>query len=1368
MSNFYENKGENMKKLKVISVMLSILLLCICTMIAVSAVPRKVYVSADGSDANSGTSAASPVKTLDKAFKSLGNDKEGTIVFVGKEYSVGQNYSFPDTDGKITITSEMSGDLKYSGTLSINSDMVIENISFSGSSTPIFVCNGHNVTFGDGIVNKSNTYIVGGANLTESSSVSDGTFSEDYTIEINSGEWVNFFGGNRRAVGKAPTCTITADITIKVDGAKFKITTDDMSKNQNNLSGMNSTTGKLTLEVKSGEFLGNIVACGRGGSNAKALSFAGEIDIKLLGGKFANAKVFRVCQEASASFDGSCHVEISDNVQLGYKEINAEGCTGKATIDAPAAVLDKCKGFARDVYVSDTGSDTNGGTGASDAYKTLKKAADTVASDGGNIIVAGKLTLDGETILPDSKEKLSITGDGNAVVALNGKLQIGTDTTFDNISFEGEGVVFANGHVLTMESAVKGDGNLGVSASAISGKSSSGGQVILKGGEYHYASAGSIGGLLYSGDGIITGAESVSNTLVSVEGAKVAFLYVSGGNDISGSCVVSISSGEITTGVYGIFNTNTAKLSGTAVVEIVGGTINGKIEAVASPASGTAEGTFKLSLLGGYFKNLESVSGRGFNSSELKASDEIIDTLNKLDVGPKDFTTTVKEKVIFVSDGGKGDGKSAQEALGSLKAAYEAAGADGEATIVVCGPLTVSGVFEAPKHDGKITFVSRYAGTDYRRTADAKFILADQFVSGGDVFFNDITVSTDGKTRIFFGNGYPMEFGEGVACDKGNGGSYPYIFGGSNKSGASVNGVDITVSGGSWHCIQGGNRNIGAYVLGDVSVKINGGYVSTYVTGTGRAQVKGNIKVEINGGSIEYGVYGIYASSTEQGKVEGNIEIHLNGGKIKGKVAASKYDKTSSLDGKYTCYINGSDLDAVTDIRGAAEFSRGNSESEYEFGHGISFGAAVEGTVSLQNPICTGADPWVTYHDGFYYMALARGGSIEISKAATLADIGKAEGVKVWIPSNDMGLSGSLWSPELHYFSAEDFGEEHEGWYLYIATTPADDKDNNEKRRCYALKALTDDPQGIYGSPEDGRANAAVQIKMDKDNTNWNIGPSVFRIDGKIYMTWTGRVYTSTEHRQNLNIAEMVNPYTLNLDRHGIICWPTEKWEKYGATYSGATLYPEVVEGATAVYGADGSVYCIYSASGYWTDNYALAQLKFKGGDPTDINNWEKSKQPIFTQNNFVYGPGHASYVRSADGATNYFVYHGYPTSAKEARYVYVEEFKIDEKGVHLGSGQPADISKPIEIAKNPLPLSAKLSGFEKQQEPSDPATDTTTGTDTTVAEPQKKNGTLNTVIIIAAVAVIVAAAAVVVVVLVKKPANKATKKEDSSEDKSE
>ncbi len=1357
-----------MKTIKTAFLLLMMILALSIGATLVLAAPQTVYVSSSGSDTNDGSTEAKAVASLDRAFELMPDG--GKIVFTGKTYTIEKDYETPASDGKYTLTSVMKGSdgkagvVNYSGLFSLNADFLIENIRFKGTSTPIIVCNGNNVTFGENIKNDSDSYIVGGVNLTAADGPEKGNITNDYTIQINSGRWQYFYGGNRRATGSAPTSLISGDINIIVDGATFKNTDLARDGKTNCISGMNSIAGDVNFTMKSGEIYGCLYAVGRVGKSGTP-TYNGNITVRLLGGTFKNTinnkgnGLFDVCQESTSKLNGNFHLEISNAAVVEFTSIGSSGVMGAATLDVPSKLVSKCEGFVREVYVSSKGKDTNSGASKGEAYATLEKAFEAVASNGGKIIVCDNVEVKDDLLLKESKKEVEITSahknenyKENATLKISASLSISSKVTFSNITLGGNGTLYANGNLLTLSESVESDGSLNISASSVSGESSTGGQAILLGGSYNIVSAGSIDG---------KGAAVATGTLVSVEGAKVKVLTVSGGNDISGSSIASIISGEVTDGVYGIYGNGEAQVSGTATVEIAGGKISGKIAAISDGITGTATGTYELSLIGGDLSAVSKVTGAGFNTSIGKSTDEHLDRL-------EDFTTKIKETVVFVKLEGAGnkDGSSPEHAVGTIDEAIKLLG-DADGTIVLCGPSGVDEYTE-PEHKGHIKITSRYAGVDYRRTADAKFYLGNKYIASGPVTFDDITVVTDGKNRFFFGNGNPIVFGEGVTCTIettiASDTNYPYIFGGSNDMPSTINGADITINGGTWNRVVGGNRPSGTFVLGDISVKINGGNIVGYVAGSGYGTVSGNITVEINGGTVKHGVFGIYCEATDNTTVDGAIDIYLNEGKVTGKVNASRSDLNCSFSGVYTLYINNTNLDSVTDIKGAANI-RGKSESKRVYGEGVNYSDAPEGTVTVNNPLCTGADPWVIYHEGFYYMAIVRGSSVYVSKAATVADLGDAEPVAVWTAGEENGLK-SIWSPELHYFSEEEFGAENEGWYLYIACIPYDTKEEDQinTRRCYVLKSVTSDPQGSYMAPDTNKLDQAAKMTLSTDDTLWAIGPSVFRIEGSTYLTWTGTIKETARTYQTLNMAKMTSPYEIDLSTASVFCEPTEEWEKHGATYNSETNSPEVVEGATALYGPDGSVYCVYSVSGYWTPYYSLAMLKFKGGDPLDINNWEKSDTPVFVANKIdVFGPGHAAFVQSADGATNYFVYHGYKTSAMDRRYVHVEEYFFDEEGnLKFGNGVAVTGDVPVVVTKNPLPLSARMGAFGKSSNNQNQAgdapqtdaelTDTSAVTD---AQSDSKGGSLALVIGIIAGAVVLAGGAVAAIVISKKKGKK-------------
>ena len=554
-----------------------------------------VYISKSGNDSNDGKTADGAVATIEKAYKIAPTGAK--LVLTGSSYDLGKNYVMPSSEYHYTLTSEMTGKLSYSGTLTLGSDMTIENVAFSGSSTPIIVCKGHNVTFGKGISNTTKAYIVGGHNLTAATDECD--ITNDYTIEINSGEWQHFFGGNRRATGSCPVGMISGDITVKIDGAVFYTTSTGGTANTNNLSGMSSTSGKLTFIMNSGEIKGSLYIAGRAGTGGDGRTASGSVDIQINGGSFSSSMgVLALCQDTSLNYIGDCSLYVSEDATVKLKEINAECAQGDKLCDVPPSISEKCIGFARTVYVSDSGSDSNNGTSSDKAYKTLSYAFEKLSDEGGSIMIHKTLTVNKDLVLPAANKTISVSG---GTLKINGSLSLSSQVIFDSITIDGSGNIYANGNKLTINKNVSSGGTLSISASSADAVHSNGGIVTLLSGSYNVVSAGSLDG----------GAKTVSGTKITIDGATVRVLAASSGNDVSTTSSVSVKSGKITEGIYGIWGCDNASVQGDISVEIAGGDINGELLAVDDSISGKATGSFSLSLLGGDISGVKKNIGGG-------------------------------------------------------------------------------------------------------------------------------------------------------------------------------------------------------------------------------------------------------------------------------------------------------------------------------------------------------------------------------------------------------------------------------------------------------------------------------------------------------------------------------------------------------------------------------------------------------------------------------------------------------------------------------------------------------------------------------------------------------------------------------------
>jgi len=82
-----------------------------------------------------------------------------------------------------------------------------------------------------------------------------------------------------------------------------------------------------------------------------------------------------------------------------------------------------------------------------------------------------------------------------------------------------------------------------------------------------------------------------------------------------------------------------------------------------------------------------------------------------------------------------------------------------------------------------------------------------------------------------------------------------------------------------------------------------------------------------------------------------------------------------------------------------------------------------------------------------------------------------------------------------------------------------------------------------------------------------------------------------------------------------------------------------VNEGPTPLISGN-TVNIIYSASGSWTNDYCLGRITCTNGDLMSKASWNKPNTAAFSRFGNVYGPGHASFVKSPDGIQSWIVYH--------------------------------------------------------------------------------------------------------------------------------
>lgn len=307
---------------------------------------------------------------------------------------------------------------------------------------------------------------------------------------------------------------------------------------------------------------------------------------------------------------------------------------------------------------------------------------------------------------------------------------------------------------------------------------------------------------------------------------------------------------------------------------------------------------------------------------------------------------------------------------------------------------------------------------------------------------------------------------------------------------------------------------------------------------------------------------------------------------------------------------------------------------------------AKEASLTFANPIVEhGADPWVFRWQDDYYHCQSWSGSIWVTKAKRLQDLGRGKRIKVWTPPRNTSYSQELWAAELHFLRGK--------WYLYFA---ADDGDNFH-HRMYVLEGKSSDPQGAY----------EFKGKIAAPSDRWAIDGSVLQMPGdKLYFLWSGWKGTNNVS-QELYIAPMSNPWTISGERV-CISEPEHPWEKIGN--------PWINEGPQALWHSN-RLFIIYSASGSWDDDYCLGQLAWNGGDVMQRSSWIKKPVPVFSRAPEVFGPGHCSFVESPDGREDWIVYHaarrshgGWDRSIRMQRFTWHPDGSPDF-GTPIANGVP-------------------------------------------------------------------------------------------------
>lgn len=276
---------------------------------------------------------------------------------------------------------------------------------------------------------------------------------------------------------------------------------------------------------------------------------------------------------------------------------------------------------------------------------------------------------------------------------------------------------------------------------------------------------------------------------------------------------------------------------------------------------------------------------------------------------------------------------------------------------------------------------------------------------------------------------------------------------------------------------------------------------------------------------------------------------------------------------------------------------------------------------TFSNPLLpAGADPWCVYKNGFYYYTHTTGNNITLWKTKSIAGLPTAIKKVVFTPPKTGPYSKEIWAPEIHFL--------RDKWYIYFAA----DSGRNDDHRLWVIENDSADP--LLGQ-------WILKGKLTTPGDKWSIDGSLFEHKKQLYFIWSGWE-GDKNGQQNIYIAKMQNPWTIQGTRVRLSA-PDLPWEMHG-DLTDANNPPHVnVNEGPEVLSHGNKLFLIYSASGCWTDYYALGMLTASAAnDPMDPLSWKKSQVPVFRQSkeNGVYAPGHNSFFTSPDGKESWILYH--------------------------------------------------------------------------------------------------------------------------------
>ncbi len=360
------------------------------------------------------------------------------------------------------------------------------------------------------------------------------------------------------------------------------------------------------------------------------------------------------------------------------------------------------------------------------------------------------------------------------------------------------------------------------------------------------------------------------------------------------------------------------------------------------------------------------------------------------------------------------------------------------------------------------------------------------------------------------------------------------------------------------------------------------------------------------------------------------------------------YEMKITSDGKTAkCYLYNSSLDSepypVFDI--PVNF-KGNDIGTYSSKKGTvtdvkisAFNYSYNGETYTNPVMPDGADPYVLFHDGTYYLYITNGFSANGFEAYTSKDLVNWNYAGVVAEKPDILGEYNFWAPEVYYYN-------NRFYMLYSAQE-------------YSAVAVADSPLGPFRKTSDN-------FLFDFNAIDGNL---LFDDDGRIYMYFSRILHSEGEGQQIWGVEMNGDLLSAKLDTLTLLTAPNKQWEGW-------------VNEAPFMLKHNGTYYLSYSGDFYFNINYNIGYATSDSPLGT-FTRYENN--PIVSADSFVHGTGHHAFVPSPDGSELFIVYHCHnSTTQVHNRKICIDRVKFvpTESGVDaLSVYGPTVTPQPVPSA---------------------------------------------------------------------------------------